>query len=445
MKVTQAFANCGIEELKALLDGGTLTVYSVARPFEPDLPVDRSGVLAAFTFASPAFGPESEGLESPAFVENPVAAKNVGTPGFARACKADGTVVADFSAGPGIARSNSTRSLARKARRSPSPSSNSCRRARGRRSPIITRRGHAAVLPYPATPDMACRGGEAGPWQRVVLYTTDVINPTQRQARMSYRKSRSFGEHELARRASRRTPVCGFSIALGITSAPISTAGRNTAGAICPVPFTSTSITWRTSPIPCRTCCRRKPISPRKIGLLGIGSGDQIIVYDRLCGGSAAARAWWMFRVFGHDNVAMLDGGYGKWTKEKLPTEMSPVRPEPRSFTATFSPSLVRTLSEMQANLASGAEQVIDARGPGKFDGTQEDLFPTKKLGHIPNAINIPWADLIDPESGAFIRAEAIEARFKAAGIDLSAPNRHDMRLGDHLLRRGARTLPARP
>ncbi len=101
MKVTQAFANCGIEELKALLDGGTLTVYSVARPFEPDIPVDRSGILAAFTFASPAFGPESEGFESPAFVENPVAAKNVGTPGFARACKADGTVVADFSAGPG--------------------------------------------------------------------------------------------------------------------------------------------------------------------------------------------------------------------------------------------------------------------------------------------------------------------------------------------------------
>jgi hypothetical protein len=101
VKVAQAFANCGIEELKALLDGGTLTVYSVARPFAPDIPVDRSGVLAAFTFASPAFGPESEGLESPAFVENPVVAKSVGTPGFARACKADGTVVADFSAGPG--------------------------------------------------------------------------------------------------------------------------------------------------------------------------------------------------------------------------------------------------------------------------------------------------------------------------------------------------------
>ena len=101
MKVALAFVNCGIDELKALLDGGTLTVYSVARPFTPDAPASRSGVLATFTFASPAFDPESDGFEHPAFVANPVNANSVGTPGFARACKADGTVVADFSAGCG--------------------------------------------------------------------------------------------------------------------------------------------------------------------------------------------------------------------------------------------------------------------------------------------------------------------------------------------------------
>lgn len=101
MKVAEAFVSCGIEEIRAALDGGTLTVYSVARPIAPDMPIDRSAVLAAFTFASPAFGPPSAGLESPAFAANPVEAKSAGTPGFARACKADGTVVADFSAGPG--------------------------------------------------------------------------------------------------------------------------------------------------------------------------------------------------------------------------------------------------------------------------------------------------------------------------------------------------------
>jgi thiosulfate/3-mercaptopyruvate sulfurtransferase len=160
----------------------------------------------------------------------------------------------------------------------------------------------------------------------------------------------------------------------------------------------------------------------KKVRLLGVGDGDRIVVYDRLSGGAAAARVWWMFRVFGYTNIAMLDGGFGKWIKEKLPAEMAAVRPEPKCFAAAFNPALVRTLSEMKANLATGAEQVIDARGPGKFDGTQEDVFPFKKLGHIPNAVNVPWADLIHPETGAFLAPDALAARFAAAGINLDRP-----------------------
>jgi hypothetical protein len=101
MNIALPFVQCSVEELKALLDGGTLTVYSVARPITADRPVDRSGALATFTFASPAFGAASNGLENPVFAANPVVASHVGTPGFARAVKADGTVVGDFSAGPG--------------------------------------------------------------------------------------------------------------------------------------------------------------------------------------------------------------------------------------------------------------------------------------------------------------------------------------------------------
>lgn len=101
MIVTSEFASSSLDDLKAALEGGTLTVYSVARPVSADKAVDRSGALATFTFASPAFGPAENGLESPKFVADAVPALSVGTPGFARACKADGTVVADFSAGPG--------------------------------------------------------------------------------------------------------------------------------------------------------------------------------------------------------------------------------------------------------------------------------------------------------------------------------------------------------
>src|SRR5512142_427723 len=101
MNVAADFVACSLHERKEALDGGTLTIYSVARPLTADKPVDRSGVLATFTFASPAFGAEADGQETPNFVTNTVPAASVGTPGFARARKADGTTVADFSAGPG--------------------------------------------------------------------------------------------------------------------------------------------------------------------------------------------------------------------------------------------------------------------------------------------------------------------------------------------------------
>ena len=160
----------------------------------------------------------------------------------------------------------------------------------------------------------------------------------------------------------------------------------------------------------------------KKVGLLGVSTGDKVVVYDRLCGGSAAARVWWMFRAFGYEDVAVLDGGYGKWLKEKRAAEMAPVRPEPATFAATAVPALVRDLSQMVANVGSTAEQVIDARGPAKFSGEQADVFPVKKTGHIPGAINLPWGDLIVEETGEMIPPEALAARFAAAGIDIAKP-----------------------
>lgn len=101
MNVASAFAEKNLDEIMALLAGGTLTVYSVARPATVDLPVDRSIALASFTFATPAFAATEGDLQTPCFMQDAVPASSVGTPGFARARLADGTVIADFSAGPG--------------------------------------------------------------------------------------------------------------------------------------------------------------------------------------------------------------------------------------------------------------------------------------------------------------------------------------------------------
>jgi hypothetical protein len=98
MKLAAPYAE-NADALKAALNGGTLVLYSVARPASPDVPVERSGKLASFTFASPAFEVAGE----PRWESNPVVAMGTGTPGFGRAFQADGTAIADFSVGPGSA------------------------------------------------------------------------------------------------------------------------------------------------------------------------------------------------------------------------------------------------------------------------------------------------------------------------------------------------------
>lgn len=102
MLVASEFASSSLDDIKGALAGGTLTFYSVARPVSADHAVDRSGKLATFTFATPAFTtPSEDGSEVPNFVDAAVKATDVGTPGFARAVTADGKTVADFSVGPG--------------------------------------------------------------------------------------------------------------------------------------------------------------------------------------------------------------------------------------------------------------------------------------------------------------------------------------------------------
>lgn len=165
-----------------------------------------------------------------------------------------------------------------------------------------------------------------------------------------------------------------------------------------------------------------------KVGALGIGDADRIIAYDANGGAAAAARVWWMFRVFGHANVAMLDGGLPKWLKENRRTEAGPARPAGKRFTVRTAggkadPSLVRSAEQLLGNLETGAEQVVDARSPGRFAGTDPEPWPVKKLGHIPGSRNLPFGRLMDPERANAMRpAEEIAEMVAAAGIDPDRP-----------------------
>ena len=160
-----------------------------------------------------------------------------------------------------------------------------------------------------------------------------------------------------------------------------------------------------------------------KVGALGLGNGERIVVYDANGGAGAAMRAWWMFRVFGHDDVAVLNGGLAKWLAEGRSTEDGVASPAPGSFTAQFRPELVRGVSELLENLKSGAQQVVDARAAERYAGTAPEPRPAKKAGHIPGSLNLPFNRLIDAKSGFTVRpAEDLAAEFSTAGLDMARP-----------------------
>ena len=158
------------------------------------------------------------------------------------------------------------------------------------------------------------------------------------------------------------------------------------------------------------------------IGRMGIGSDDQVIVYDAP-GSCAAPRVWWTFRVFGHDRVAVLDGGLAKWLAEgRAVTNAPPTWPR-ATFRATFRPHLVRSAADLLANLKAPREQVIDNRGPGRFAGLEPEPRPVRRLGHIPHSSNIPFSAFIDAERHGVWQDDATLKRiFTAAGIDLAGP-----------------------
>ena len=154
-----------------------------------------------------------------------------------------------------------------------------------------------------------------------------------------------------------------------------------------------------------------------KVRKLGLGNGNRIVIYDRASGGSAAARVWFTFRVYGHGEVSILDGGMGKWQAEHRAVEDQPPMTRERHFISRVDQTLVRSKEQVLANIASRREQVIDARSSGRFKGEEKEPWPHKQVGHIPGSLNLPWNELIDPESKTFLPIDQLRAKFEKAGI----------------------------
>jgi len=158
-----------------------------------------------------------------------------------------------------------------------------------------------------------------------------------------------------------------------------------------------------------------------RVRKLGLGDGVRIVIYDGM-GLFSAARVWWMFRYFGHDDVAVLDGGLPKWRAEGRPLESLDPMPRDRHFTARVNGLLLRDFDQVKANVGSSREQVLDARSAGRFTGAEPEPRAGLKSGRIPGSLNLPFNELVDANTGTMKPADALRQAYEAAGIDFNRP-----------------------
>ena len=165
--------------------------------------------------------------------------------------------------------------------------------------------------------------------------------------------------------------------------------------------------------------------SPQKfssrVRKLGLGDGLRFVVYDQK-GVWSSPRVWWTFRYFGHEDIAVLDGGLPKWMDEGRSVESGPASPGERHFTARMNSFMVRDKDQMKSNLSSAREQVVDARPAGRFSGRDPEPREGLRSGHIPGSINLPYDALMNSESRTLRKPDELRQGFEAAGVAFNRP-----------------------
>ena len=153
---------------------------------------------------------------------------------------------------------------------------------------------------------------------------------------------------------------------------------------------------------------------------MGVGDGHQVVVYDAL-GLFSAARVWWLFRLMGQDNIAVLDGGLPKWVAEGRETEdMEPIIRD-RHMTVRRQAHMVKDVTQVSAASKLGDYEILDARPPGRFKGDEPEPREGLRGGHIPRSKNVFFRDLLN-QDGSMKSPDDLHAAFAAAGADLSKP-----------------------
>lgn len=160
-------------------------------------------------------------------------------------------------------------------------------------------------------------------------------------------------------------------------------------------------------------------IFSKKVSALGISNNDLVVIYDRSGLAMSAARGWWMFRLFGHEKVKILNGGLPAWIKaggilEK--TIQSPAKTT--AYKSAIKPKLLKLREQIQENITTGNFTLLDARDAGRFRGDAPDPRPNVAAGHIPGSLSTPYAGLLNPD-GTLKPKDQLEMTFRAANVNL--------------------------
>lgn len=157
----------------------------------------------------------------------------------------------------------------------------------------------------------------------------------------------------------------------------------------------------------------------RQVGQLGIDNDTWVFIYDDNHF-FAAARAWWMFRVFGHQKVKVIDGGLNRWKHLGFPLTSDRTMPKPKVFDALFRPELFVGLEQMRAIQREGSMQILDARSEDSFNGQRQLSDVGLQAGHIPGSFNIPYQYLFSHEHHTLLPTDQLRALISSAGVDVS-------------------------
>ena len=157
-----------------------------------------------------------------------------------------------------------------------------------------------------------------------------------------------------------------------------------------------------------------------RLRAMGVGDGHQVVVYDG-AGMFSAARVWWLFRLMGKTDIAVLDGGYPKWLAEGRETEDLPPVLKERHMTVQRQAHLVRDVTQVAAAAKLGDHTILDARGPARFKGTEPEPRAGLRAGRIPGSTNLYYKTLLN-EDGTMKSVSALKTLFQASGADLGKP-----------------------